>query len=106
MNNFLFVCSANVLRSPTCEHVARLHGFSADSVGCDTRCNPVRVLTIESMQRAERIVCMEEHHRQTCLALNGGIEGIGKLEVWNIPDIYNYCEPQLIAIVQHKLMGR
>lgn len=32
MIHYLFVCSANMLRSPTAEHVARSMGYLADSI--------------------------------------------------------------------------
>lgn len=93
-NNFLFVCSVNMLRSPTAEHVARSLGYSADSVGTEIA-SAIRPITIESINRAEYIICMEMHH---CLKVLELAKDRGKdTVVWNIPDDYGYCDPMLVA---------
>lgn len=97
---FLFVCSANVARSATAEHMSRQGHCLADSVGS----NPtvaVRRLTVETIARARRIVCMEEEHAQAVLRL--APERAKDIIVWNIPDNYHYCEPALMAEIKSRL---
>lgn len=99
MNDFLFVCQENRLRSPTCEHVARLAGYTADSAG--TALTAVRPLTMESIMRANNIICMEPFHRR---CVDDMVRAYGRItplpiDIWNIPDIYDYCQPELIGLV-------
>lgn len=100
MNHFLFVCSVNMLRSPTAEHVARRMGYIADSAGTDDVA--VRPLTKEAIDRAERIVCMEPHHVRKVLELMPSHQWTA-VECWDIPDDYDYCDPTLVAIIERRL---
>ena len=90
---FLFVCSANVARSATAEHLARQGRCIADSVGSDPSV-AVRRLTVE-------IICMEDEHAQAVLRL--APERAKDIIVWNIPDNYHYCEPALMAEIRSRL---
>lgn len=99
-NRFLFVCTANMLRSPTCEHVARTLGFSADSAGTDPCA--VRPLTKEAVERAQEIICMETRHA-AIVTLLLPLERQEGVKVWNIPDNYDYCDPDLIKLIRTKL---
>ena len=103
MIDYLFVCSANKLRSPTCEHVARLMGFSANSVGTapDYVGGYSRALSDQAIAEARRVVCMEEYHASCVRTL--APERDADIEVWNIPDIYDYCQPELVDIVRERL---
>lgn len=101
MNAYLFVCSANMLRSPTAEHVARSMGFSADSAGAVPEW-AVRPLTVEAIQRAEHIVCMERSHADAVLKLVPDCV----VQVWNIPDDFDYCSPELVAMIRKRLETR
>lgn len=102
MNDFLFVCQENRLRSPTCEHVARLLGYSADSAGTSvTAIRPVSALQIE---RAFTIVCMEQYQAQYIRSIYPLHHA--EIEIWNIPDEYAYCDAKLIAFIEAKLKGR
>ena len=103
MNHFLFVCTVNMLRSPTAEHVARLAGFSADSAGTDP--SSVRVLTQAALNKAERVVCMEEKHRMFVLD-NFHVPAGVVVECWHVPDDFNYCDPDLVKMLQDKLKVR
>jgi predicted protein tyrosine phosphatase len=97
---FLFVCSANVARSATAEHMARAGRCLSDSAGSDPQV-AVRRLTVEMIARARRIICMEEEHRQAVLSLAPARDR--DITVWNIPDIYYYCEPALMAQISARL---
>lgn len=104
MNSYLFVCSANMLRSPTAEHVARSMGYSADSAGSEPSYSPIRPLTVEAIDRAENIVCMEQRHADAVLALRP--EAAGRIQVWNVPDDFDYCHPELMAWIKRCLPSR
>ena len=100
MLDFLFVCSQNLLRSPTCEHVARKRGYLAISAGTDP--NAVRTVTKEDLDRCSYVVCMEEYHKEKILKIDPEFPE-DRLVVWHIPDRYSYCERDLIKIVGNKL---
>ena len=97
---FLFVCSANIARSATAEHMARAGRCLADSVGSDPRV-AVRHLTLETIMRARRIICMEDENAEAVLRL--APQRAGDIIVWNIPDTYHYGEPALMAEIRPRL---
>jgi len=101
-NDYLFVCSANWLRSPTAEHLARLRGWAADSAG--TYPEAVRRLTAEAIQRARRIVCMEPKHADAVRQLHWSADE--RIEVWNIPDRFDYCDPELVRLLRIRIPKR
>ena len=104
MNHYLFVCSVNMCRSPTAEHVSRLLGYSADSAGTAFHHNPVRPLTVEAIERAEHIVCMEQDHADVVTAMCP--DAADRVQVWCIPDNYNYCDGKLIDMIRTRLSQR
>lgn len=99
MNEFLFVCSQNWQRSPTCEYVARTLGYAADSVGTDL--GAVRPLTAEAIGRAKRLVAMEPVHAKALARMAPG--RAQDIECWDIPDEYSYCAQSLVHLVGKKL---
>ena len=99
MNEFLFVCSQNWQRSPTCEHVARIQKCAADSAGTDL--GAVRPLTPEAIARAERLVAMEEVHAKAIARMAPG--RVQDIECWNIPDDYSYCADSLVSEIKRLL---
>lgn len=100
VNDFLFVCSANWQRSPTCEHVARLKKLSADSAGTDL--GAVRPLTPAAIGRAKRLVAMEPEHARVLAKMAPG--RVQDVECWDIPDVYEYCSKSLISLVKVRLV--
>lgn len=100
-NNWLFVCTYNLTRGPTCEHVARKADLHADSAGTDP--SAPRVLTLDRIQWARVIVCMEPLHMRRVEQLAGRLaEGKG-LFTWHISDEFEYMSPDLIGIARQKL---
>lgn len=97
--DFLFLCSANMSRSPTAEYVARRHGFRASSAG--TTSHAVRPLNEREIMCARTIVCMEQEHADALLlyverTLGHVPELAPRMRVWGIKDDYGYCDPPLI----------
>lgn len=101
MNAFLFVCSQNYLRSPTCEHMARMRGYTADSAGTDV--GAVRPLVPEAIARAERLVAMQPKHAMAIARMAPG--RVQDIECWGIPDDYAYCDVILKRIIGEKLFA-
>lgn len=102
MLRVLFICSRNRLRSPTAEQMFADHeNVETDSAGlapdADTQ------LTSEQIEWAEVIFVMEKTHR-TRLAqrfrshLNGK-----KIVCLDIPDDYEYMQPELVTLLRRKV---
>lgn len=103
----LFICSAGILRSPTCAHwtAANLQwntrscGLYPDAIPC---CTP------PLLKWASVIYCMEEKHK------DGLIHKFDAMDTWpviepkimilDIPDNYNYMDPDLVAILRQKFI--
>ena len=107
--DYFFVCSANKLRSPTAEHVARRMGYTADSAGAVEQW-AIRPLTIAAILRAKRIVCMEQFHLDIVaehvkreLGRPAWLRLQPRTECWDIPDDYDYCQPELIKLIELRI---
>lgn len=92
----LFVCSMGRLRSKTAAHI--LGGIEKDYAGTDRDAD--RPLTREQIEWADKIVCMESCHRDKLRRKYKGYSH--KIQVWNIPDEYDYMDYSLITILSAK----
>jgi predicted protein tyrosine phosphatase len=95
----LFLCSQNKLRSPTAEAVfADYPTVEVDSAGLNN--DAVVPLSLEQIEWADLILVMEKSHltrlnRKFRKALGGR-----RIAVLNIPDDYDYMDPELIALLK------
>ena len=98
----LFVCSQNRLRSPTAEQVfAQFSELECESAGTDPTANVP--LEPDLIQWADVIFVMERSHRNRIMKkfktfLNGK-----RIVVRNIPDEYEFMDPELVRILQKKV---
>ena len=102
MKRLLFVCSQNLLRSPTAEKVFDSMGnIQAHSAGLNTGATiPV---TEELINWASLIVVMEKHHMNK-LRKKFHANLLGKRIVClNIPDDYAYMDEELIQLLKGKM---
>ena len=96
----LFVCTANIDRSPTAEDLLRqLNGFEVQSAG--TWLHARRRITEELINWADIVFVMERYHREFLLDLSPVAEN--KIVVLDIPDIHPRNDPELIRILKGKL---
>jgi len=96
----LFVCTANMDRSPTAEDMLKQrNGFEVQSAG--TWLHARKRITEELIEWAEIIFVMERYHEESLLYLSPEAEG--KIVVLDIPDIYPRNNPQLVRILKDKL---
>lgn len=97
----LFVCSAGILRSPTAAHWAAANcGWNTRSAGCiygDEAGIPVSQGLIEW---ADKIYVMEQVHAEI-LVSDFNVRA-DKIDILNIPDQYEYRQPELIEILFDK----
>ena len=98
----LFVCSQNRLRSPTAEQVfAQFSELECESAGTDPTANVP--LEPDLIQWADVIFVMERSHRNRIMKkfktfLNGK-----RIVVLNIPDEYEFMDPELVRLLQKKV---
>lgn len=99
----LFVCSANKWRSPTAEALLRKHpDYDVRSAGTGSQ---VRVrITENHIAWADRIFVMENRHRQLLQQRFHVLLQRKSLTVLDIPDDYIYMDPDLIDLIQSRLI--
>jgi len=100
MTKILFVCSANVDRSPTAERIYKNHpGLEVKSAG--TGLYATTHISEELIQWADAILCMEKWHKID-IENNFLIEN-KEIVCLDIYDDYNYMEPKLVEIITKKV---
>ncbi|MEO6918222.1 MAG: phosphotyrosine protein phosphatase [Collimonas sp.] len=95
MTRLLFVCSRNQWRSPTGEQVWRRQpGIQARSAG--TSPNARKKISAADIAWADLIFVMENKHKSRILAEFGRLLENKKIHVLDIPDEYQYMDPELV----------
>ena len=98
----LFVCTANKLRSPTAEAICRsVAGIEARSAG--THAESGQLLTGDLIEWADIVIVMERQHRNSVTKTFREQLGGKQLFVLNIPDEFEYMQPELVSMLKHKL---
>ena len=96
----LFVCTANIDRSPTAEDLlGQLKGFEVQSAG--TWLHARRRISEELINWADIVFVMERYHKEFLLDLSPMAKN--KTVVLDIPDIYSRNDPELVRILKGKL---
>jgi predicted protein tyrosine phosphatase len=92
----------NQLRSPTAEQVFANHpGVECDSAGLNNdAANPV---TGELVEWAELIFVMEKSHRTKLSKRFRKSEGSRRVVCLDIPDDYDFMDPELVALLKRKV---
>ena len=97
--NVLFVCSKNQWRSPTAEAIYRDDPrVSVRSRG--TARTARRTVQAADLAWADLVLVMEDKHRQRLLADHPAATACLPLQVLHIPDVYQYMDPDLVALVR------
>jgi predicted protein tyrosine phosphatase len=98
----LFICGKNRLRSPTAEAVfSEYPGIEAESAGID-RDAEVLVGT-DAIEWADLILVMEKAHRRKLTAKFQHCLKDKKVVCLDIPDNYEYMDPELVDILERKV---
>lgn len=99
MSNVLFICSRNQWRSPTAEQIwRRTPGLNVRSAG--TSPSARRRVGVGDIAWADLIFVMEHKHKSR-LQADFGAELAGKtIRVLDIPDEYQYMDPELIDLLE------
>ncbi|MBL8021678.1 MAG: phosphotyrosine protein phosphatase [Leptospirales bacterium] len=102
MLNLLFVCSQNKLRSPTAEEVySDTPGVETRSAGLNS--NSQSPISLDDVEWADLIFVMEQTHRIKLQKAFGKSVGKKRIVVLNIPDQYDYMQPELIESIREKV---
>jgi predicted protein tyrosine phosphatase len=97
----LFVCTANIDRSPTGEDIYRGQPeFEAKLAGTEDGYATVP-LSKELIEWSDIIFCMERHHRSGVLKINR--QAAKKTVVLDIQDHYYRNQPELVNLIKYKV---
>ena len=100
--NLLFICSRNQWRSPTAEQIFRKHPLmSVRSAG--TSPNARHKVSADDIRWANVIFVMEEKHKSRLVAdFSRWLDG-KTIHVLDIPDEYNYMDPELVGQLEQSV---
>ena len=103
--HYLFVCYANVDRSPTaevvCRRIAAENGLDIEASSAGTSHGANRPVTKHMADLADKIFVMEREMLTTMLEQYG--QNPAKVVCLDIPDIYERDEPELVWTLEQKL---
>lgn len=104
----LFVCSAGLLRSPTCADVGTSLGFNTRACGSHQEYALIP-LSVNLIMWANKIIFVNEENEYRALEVFepvGYAEGIkAKSIVWDIEDTFNRGDPKLVKYARDKLLS-
>ena len=98
----LFVCSANIDRSPTAELIySDRSDLEVKSAGVsDYAMTPI---SLKLIKWADIILCMEKKHKQKIEKKYSAIAENKVIDFLNVPDIYEYMNIKLVNIIKEKV---
>jgi predicted protein tyrosine phosphatase len=100
--NILFVCTVNRMRSCTAETIyGNNPKYRVRSAGIASTAS--RQLTEELLRWADKVIVMENMHRDFIISNFPDIDLKGRLIVLGIPDFYYYMEPELVELLRNKI---
>ena len=102
MQRILFICSANRLRSPTAEQVfSTWSDLEVASAGLSH--DAVDPLTPEHLEGVDTIFVMEKAHKAKLSQRFRRHLGPARVICLDIPDIYRFMQPELIALLEARV---
>lgn len=100
--NLLFVCTANLLRSPTAEEIYRKDPrFVVKSAG--TADNAAQTLSTDLLEWADAIICMEKSHKKHIQKKFPETYAQKWVLCLDIPDEYERMQPTLVSLIQSRV---
>ena len=101
-HHVLFICSRNQWRSPTAEQVWRRHPLlSVRSAG--TSPNARRRVSADDIAWSTVIMVMEEKHKSRLKAEFAPALAGRTIHVLDIPDDYQYMDPELVEQIEQSV---
>lgn len=98
----LFVCSQNRLRSPTAEAVFSSYP-GVETMSAGTNHDAENSMSADLIEWADVVLVMEKSHRNKLAAKYKAELKSKRLVVLDIPDEYEYMDPELIRILKAKV---
>lgn len=102
MKKLLFVCSENRLRSPTAEAVFSEY-MNVEAIGAGTNSDADTPVSGDLIEWADIILVMEKTHRNKVSKKYKELLKNKRLVVLEIPDNYEYMQPELIQLLKTKV---
>jgi predicted protein tyrosine phosphatase len=100
----LFVCSRNRRRSPTAERLYDGHP-SVRALSAGTAPDAEARLSLDLLQWADLIVCMEPRHAKAIQRAFGPHLADARIVTLGIPDDYEPDDPALVRLLRARLAG-
>jgi predicted protein tyrosine phosphatase len=98
----LFLCHGNIDRSPSVEYIyANRPGLQVKSAG--TGWFAIKPVHAGLLQWCDCIICMEDIHKQYIVENYAGIIAGKRIDVLDIPNEYQYMQPELVEIIKEKM---
>ncbi len=97
----LFICSAGILRSATAAHLFANPEYKWNTRNAGTESYALIPVTLELLQWATVIFCMERDHAETVISRFGKeVPDLAeRIHILNIPDEFMYRDPTLEHIL-------
>lgn len=100
--NILFVCSRNQWRSPTAEQVWRRHPLLNVRSG-GTSPSARHTVSDSDIGWADVVFVMEQKHKSRLVADFGDLLTDKPIHVLDIPDEYQYMDPELVELLEQSV---
>jgi predicted protein tyrosine phosphatase len=103
MTRILFLCGKNRRRSPTAEEIfSAMDGIEVSSAGTsdDAEC----VVSADLLNWADRVLVMEASQKKHLSAYFASALKNKKIVYLNIPDRYEFMQPELIEVLWAKVL--
>jgi predicted protein tyrosine phosphatase len=98
----LFVCSRNMMRSPTAEAI--FYGYEGiEALSAGTAPDAATPVSADLIEWADIVLVMENHHRDKLRSKFGKLLEAKRLAVLGIRDEYEYMDPELVEILKAKV---
>ena len=102
MKKLLFVCSENRLRSPTAEVV--FSGYDhVEAIGAGTNADAETPVSGDLIEWSDVVLVMEKSHKNKITKKYKELLKGKRLVVLDIPDNYDYMQPELIQLLKRKV---
>lgn len=95
MTNLLFICSRNQWRSPTAEEIWRKHP-EVNALSAGTSPKARKSVSEKDIAWADMIFVMEKKHKNRLVAQFTRMLDFKNIQVLDIPDEYQFMDPDLI----------
>jgi len=97
----LFVCSANIDRSPTAERIySGRNDLEVKSAGVSSYA--MTPISLELIQWADIILCMEKKHKHKIKKKFPDIAANKIIDSLDVPDIYGFMNINLVNMIKEK----